>query len=78
MLASQSFDREQEGMDLHIRITRIDNGRQSYSYISGAALRRRIGTDDVLELSDDGSLLINGKEEHVFWSSTKNDEERKA
>lgn len=59
MMTSQSYDHEQ-GIELHIRTTRIDNGRQSYSYISGAALR--IGTD-VLELSDDGSLLLNGNED---------------
>ena len=59
MLASQSFDHEQ-GIDLHICTTRIDNGRWSYSYISGAALRIGI---DVLELSDYGSLLLNGKED---------------
>jgi hypothetical protein len=45
------------GLDIHIRATRIDNARISYSYISAAAVR--IGTD-VLEVRDDGSILING------------------
>jgi hypothetical protein len=45
------------GLYVHIRTTRIDNARISYSYISAAAVR--IGTD-VLEAKDDGSILING------------------
>jgi hypothetical protein len=45
------------GLYVHIRTTRIDNARISYSYISAAAVR--IGTD-VLEVKDDGSILING------------------
>jgi hypothetical protein len=45
------------GLYVHIRTTRIDNARISYSYISAAAVR--IGTD-VLEAKDDGSIIING------------------
>jgi hypothetical protein len=45
------------GLDLHIRTTRVDLDRVSYSYISAAAVR--IGSN-VLEVKDDGSVLING------------------
>lgn len=49
------------GLDLevHIRTTRIDSPRVSYSYISGAAVG--FG-NDVLETMADGTLIVNGKE----------------
>jgi hypothetical protein len=45
-------------LDIHVRTTRIDNVRMSYSFISGVAVRR-IGTD-VLETMDDGTVIVNG------------------
>lgn len=48
------------GFDIHIRTTRVDNPYISYSYISGAAVR--VG-NDILEVQDDGSVLVNGAEE---------------
>jgi hypothetical protein len=45
------------GLDFHIRTTRVDLNRVSYSYISAVAVR--IGSD-VLEVKDDGSMLIDG------------------
>jgi hypothetical protein len=46
------------GLDVHIRTTRVNNPHMDYSYISGAAVR--IGTN-VLEVSEDGALTVNGK-----------------
>lgn len=45
------------GLDLHIRTTRVDLDRISYSYISSAAVG--IG-NNVLEVKDDGSVLVDG------------------
>ena len=45
------------GLDVHIRTTRVNNPHVDYSYISGAAVK--IGTD-VLEVSEEGDLTING------------------
>jgi hypothetical protein len=45
------------GLDLHIRTTRVDLDRISYSYISSAAVG--IG-NKVLEVKDDGSVLVDG------------------
>lgn len=45
------------GLEIHVRTTRIDNAKSGYSFISGAALR--VG-QDVLEVKDDGSVLVNG------------------
>ena len=42
-----------------MRTTRVDSVHQSYSYISGVAMR---SGSNVLEVTDDGSLYINGKE----------------
>eukprot|EP00553_Chaetoceros_curvisetus_P006579 CAMPEP_0204616772 /NCGR_PEP_ID=MMETSP0717-20131115/3939_1 /ASSEMBLY_ACC=CAM_ASM_000666 /TAXON_ID=230516 /ORGANISM="Chaetoceros curvisetus" /LENGTH=558 /DNA_ID=CAMNT_0051630119 /DNA_START=103 /DNA_END=1779 /DNA_ORIENTATION=- len=57
MMKSPSFHNG-EGLDLHIRTTRIENARGKYSFISGAAIR--IGKD-VLEFQDDGSIILNGQ-----------------
>ena len=46
------------GLDVHIRTTRVNNPHMDYSYISGAAVK--IG-DDVLEVSDEGELIVNGE-----------------
>ena len=61
------------GLDLevHIRTTRIDSPRVSYSYISGAAVG--FG-NDVLETMADGTLIINGKE--PFTSTEEEEEEQ--
>jgi len=48
MMASKEFA-DGLGIDVHIRTTRIDNPRMSYSYISGTAVK--IGTD-ILEVQD--------------------------
>lgn len=47
------------GLDVHIRTTRVDNNSKDldYSYISAAAVK--IG-DDILEVNEDGDLIING------------------
>jgi hypothetical protein len=45
------------GLDVHIRTTRVNNPHMDYSYISGAAVK--IGPD-VLEVSEDGALIVNG------------------
>jgi hypothetical protein len=57
MMKSQEFA-SGLGLDMHIRTTRVDTGRMSYSYISGTALK--IGTD-FLEVKDDGSATLNGE-----------------
>jgi len=44
------------GLLIHIRTTRVNNNKMNYSYISGVALK--ISTD-VLEVSADGSLVVN-------------------
>ncbi len=49
----------QEGPTIHIRTTRVERLAAKYSYISGAAIA--IGSD-ILEVLDDGSLIINGEE----------------
>jgi len=59
LMASKEFNNGQ-GLDIHIRTTRVDNAYVSYSYISGAAVR--VG-NDVLEVKEDGSILVNGAEE---------------
>ena len=45
------------GLDIHIRTTRVDNAKVGYSYISGAAVKLGF---DVLEVMDDGELILNG------------------
>ena len=47
----------QHDIAIHIRTTRVDHPRISYSYISNAAVQ--VG-QDVLEVLEDGKLLING------------------
>jgi hypothetical protein len=47
----------QLGITVHIRTTRVDNPTIAFSYISRAAVK--IG-DDVLEVSEDDELFING------------------
>ncbi len=47
------------GLDIHIRTTRVDNVHMNYSYISGVAVR---AGPDVLEVRDDGTAIINGKD----------------
>ncbi len=59
MMASKGFA-SGLGIDIHIRTTRVDKPLLSYSYISGAALKLGL---DILEVKDDGSLIINGREE---------------
>lgn len=59
LMASKEFN-DGQGLDIHIRTTRVDNAYVSYSYISGAAVR--VG-NDVLEVKEDGSILVNGAEE---------------
>ena len=55
MMASKEFA-DGLGIDVHIRTTRVDNPRMSYSYISGTAVK--IGTDiHILEVQDDGSMF---------------------
>jgi hypothetical protein len=57
LMKSVSFS-SGKGLDFHIRTTRVEKfNNLMYSYISGAALR--IG-DDVMEISIDGSLIVNG------------------
>ena len=46
------------GLLVHVRATRIDKPHASYSYISNAAVK--IGRH-VLEVFDDGQLLVNGE-----------------
>jgi hypothetical protein len=45
------------GIAIHVRTSRVDSPRISYSYISSAAVK--IG-EHILEISDDGELLVNG------------------
>ena len=47
----------QHDVTIHIRTTRVDHPRMSYSYISNAAVQ--VG-NDVLEVLEDGKVLING------------------
>ncbi len=56
MIQSQQFH-DGLGLRIHIRTTRVDASRMSYSYISGAAIQI---DNDVLEVMDDGSILANG------------------
>ena len=58
MLSSTSFA-SGLGLDIHIRTTRVDSVYQSYSYISGVAMR---SGSNVLEVTDDGSVYINGND----------------
>merc|ERR1719215_2351146 len=46
------------GIFVHIRTTRMEGRLLSYSYVSGAAVM--IG-EDVLEVQEDGTLIVNGK-----------------
>jgi len=62
MMASKEFA-DGLGIDVHIRTTRVDNPRMSYSYISGTAVK--IGTD-ILEVQDDGSIIVNGEDEFLL------------
>jgi hypothetical protein len=56
MIQSQQFH-DGLGLRIHIRTTRVDASRMSYSYISGAAIQI---DNDVMEVMDDGSILANG------------------
>lgn len=56
LLASKAFA-SSLGLRVHIRTTRVDKPRMSFSYISGAAVD--IG-GETLEVLDDGSALLNG------------------
>ena len=47
------------GVTVHIRTTRIDHPLISYSFISNAAIKV---ADNILEVSDDGSLFVNGND----------------
>lgn len=47
------------GLHIHIRTTRVNNPHMDYSYISGTAVK--IGLD-VVEVSEDGALFVNGAE----------------
>ena len=62
MIQSQQF-LNGLGLRIHIRTTRVDASRMSYSYISGAAIQ--IG-NDVLEVMDDGSILTTNGSPLVF------------
>lgn len=62
MMASKEFA-DGLGIDVHIRTTRVDNPHMSYSYISGTAVK--IGTD-ILEVQDDGSIIVNGEDEFLL------------
>jgi hypothetical protein len=62
MMASKEFA-DGLGIDVHIRTTRVDNPHMSYSYISGTAVK--IGTD-ILEVQDDGSIIVNGEEDEFL------------
>ena len=58
LLQSREFS-SGAGLDIHIRTTRVDKAKGvSYSYISGVAVK--LGSD-VLEVMDDGKLIVNGK-----------------
>jgi len=58
LLQSREFS-SGAGLDIHIRTTRVDKAKGvGYSYISGVAVK--LGTD-VLEVMDDGKLIVNGK-----------------
>jgi len=46
------------GLEVHIRTTRVNSPHVDYSYISGVAVR--IGSD-VLEVTEDGALIVNGE-----------------
>jgi hypothetical protein len=46
------------GLDIHIRTTRVNSPYMQYSYISGAAVKI---DSDILEISEDGKLVVNGK-----------------
>lgn len=48
-----------QGIEVHIRTTRIDRTQMSYSYISAAAVAYG---NDVVEAMADGTLIVNGKE----------------
>jgi hypothetical protein len=48
-----------QGPTIHIRTTRVDKVASKYSYISAAAIA--MGSD-ILEVFDDGSLIINGED----------------
>lgn len=67
LMASKEFSNGQ-GLDIHIRTTRVDNPYVSYSYISGAAVG--VGNTHVLEVKEDGSILVNGVEEHFDGADT--------
>jgi len=54
----QEFASGGQGPTIHIRTTRVERLAAKYSYISGAAIA--IGSD-ILEVLDDGSLIINGE-----------------
>ena len=62
MMMSKEFA-DGSGLDVHIRTTRVDNPHMSYSYISGTAVK--IGTD-ILEVQDDGSIIVNGEDEFLL------------
>ena len=47
------------GVTVNIRTTRIDHPLMSFSFISNAAIKV---ADNVLEVSDDGSLFVNGND----------------
>ena len=47
------------GVTVHIRTTRIDHPLISFSFISNAAIKV---ADNILEVSDDGSLFVNGND----------------
>jgi hypothetical protein len=56
-----------KGLDVHVRTTRVNNPHMDYSYISGAAVK--IGSD-ILEVSEDGTLIIDGSTVEVESSTT--------
>ena len=50
-----------DGVTVHIRTTRIDHPVTSFSYISNAAIKFD-DDDNLFEVSEDGSLFVNGND----------------
>jgi hypothetical protein len=58
------------GINVQIRTTRVDNPKLSYSYISGIAAKVH---SDIVEVSGDGSIVVNGEKFPAFSESTTSD-----
>ena len=66
LMKRNTLESDELGLDVHIRTTRIDDPRFSYSYISGIAVQ--LGYN-VIEAMTDGGLVING--EDATFSATR-------